>query len=254
MAEELRLEAALLAANVRMHRRHLEEARDYRFDDLDGCLLFVGQAPYDASLLAPDGRSLRCEDFAERLRQLCAGRRLLHKAHPLAPDFAGQERQALERISGQSVSVCQQNAYQILSGEDDIQLVGISSGLLQEAPWFDKTAHVLFQPFVPLAGMPGATEGRQPFRQVRFQSFLAPAFWHRVLAPERPAPRLAALPELAHHHAREVLDHWWDYSKVLTWERTLPYEAFMRGGGAAHRQRLAALEAVGGSGRDDERG
>lgn len=241
--EELRLEAAVLGANVRMHKARLESERGFVFDDLDGGLLFVGQAPYDASLLAPDGRSLRVGDFADRLRELSRGRHLLHKGHPFALDFAQQERAALQHITGQVPRSCQQNAYQILSSEEDVALVGISSSLLQEACWFDKIATVLYQPFVPLAQ--AATPAAHEYQQVHFHTLLSPAFWHQVLNPERPAPRLAALPQLAHHHARETLDHWWDYSKVMTWERQLPYESFLRGGGALMGQRIETLEQMG---------
>lgn len=241
--EELRLEAALLGANVRMHKARLESERGFTSENLDGALLFIGQAPYDASLIAPDGRSLRCTDFADELLELCQGRRLLHKPHPFALEFAQEERKALERITGQAPLACQQNAYQILSSEDNVTLVGISSGLLQEACWFDKTAHLLYRPFVPLVS-PDASATADTYQQIHFQTLLSPAFWHQVLAPERPAPRLARLPTFAHNHARETLDQWWDYSKVMTWERAFTHEAFMRGGGSALRQRVEKLESL----------
>lgn len=239
--EELRLEAAVLGANVRLHKGRLQSERGLVFDDLDDGLLFVGQAPFDASLLAPNGKSLRVDDFADQLRELSRGRRLLHKSHPFALDFAQQERFALKHITGQMPLSCQQNAYQILSSEENVELVGISSGLLQEACWFDKVATTLYQPFVPLAQT--AAPAADGYQQVHFHKLLSPAFWHQVLSPQRPSPRLAALPQLAHHHARETLDQWWDYSKVMTWERTFPYETTMRGGGANLRQRIEALES-----------
>jgi len=243
--EELRLEVALLAANGRFHRARLENERGFTFENLDGALLFVGQAPYDASLLAPEGRSLRCTDFADELRELCRGRRLLHKGHPFALDCAQEEREALQYITGQTPEPCQQNAYQILSSEDDVALAGISSSLLQEAGWFGKTAHLLYQPFVPLAYPDAAaTPSADTYQQIHFQTLLSPAFWHQVLAPERPAPRLARLPPVAHNHAREIFDHWWDYSKVMTWERVLPYESFMRSGGGLLVSRLEKLERL----------
>lgn len=242
--EEIRLEAALLASNVRMHQRRLEDERGWHFDSLHNSLIFVGQAPYDASLLCEGGHPLRCADFAEQLQTLSKGRRVLHKAHPFALEFSEQERSELARITGQSVDSCQQSAYQILSAHDDVELVGISSGLLQEASWFGKRAHTLFRPFVPLRNKESACIAA--YRQVHFHSFISPAFWHALLTPEQPAPRLATLPLLAHNHARETLDHWWDYSKVMTWERTLPYEAFMRSGGAQLKRKVDALN-MGGS-------
>lgn len=244
MEEEIRLEASLLAANIRMHQIRMEDERGYQFENLQDCLIFIGQAPFDASLLAPDGRSVRCADYSLRLQQLAKGRRLLHKAHPFALDFAEQERIALERITDQSVTPCQLSAYQILSSRDDVELVGLSSGMLQEASYFNKPSHVLFQPFVPIASE--ASESSDFYQQIHFHTFFSPGFWHQVLTPDRPEPRLKALPALAHNHAREVLDHWWDYSKVMTWERAFSYESFMRSGGASIKRRIEMLEQASG--------
>jgi hypothetical protein len=238
--DELRLEAGLLRANVQMHRRLLESEGRHVFEDLDGVLLFIGQAPYDASLLAEHGHPCRADDFADRIVDACRGRRLMHKVHPFATQHADEQRGLLARITGQQPGACQQNAYQILSGDDAVTLIGISSGLLQEARWFDKDAVMLHRPYVDL--MPFADGGGGAFQQVHFHHLLSPAFWHQLLAPAGPAPALAALPPLPHHHARETLDQWWDYSKVLTWERSLPYEAFVRSGGALLQQRVRALE------------
>jgi hypothetical protein len=238
--DELRLEAGILRANVQMHRRRLESERAYAFDDLDGAVLFVDQAPYDASLLTEQGRPCRAEDFADRLRDACAGRRLLYKAHPFATQHALEQCTLLEHITGQRPQACVQNAYQILSGDDDVRLIGLSSGMLQEAPWFGKDSVLLFRPFVELGGTGDPSDAT--FRQVHFHRLLSPAFWHALLAPARPAPALPSLTPLPHHHARETLDHWWDYSKVLTWERVFPYEAFVRSGGGILRQRVGALE------------
>jgi len=245
MEEELRLEAASLAAGVRMHQMRLQENGRYSYN-LDGCLIFVGQAPYDASLLAPDPllspdrSALCCNDFADSLRALAKNRQVQHKPHPFAADFAHEERAALEAIIAQPVGTCFQNAYQILSSEDDVHLVGISSGLLQEAAWFGKTAHTLYQPFVPLAS--GQEQDLGSFQQVHFHKWLSPGFWHAVLAPQRQAPRLMEITPLAHHYARETLDQWWDHLKVMTWEKSLPIESFERSGGSVLRQRIEALE------------
>lgn len=240
--EEIRLEASMLAANVRMHMRELEEYGRYQFASLDDCLLYIGQTPSDASLLAKDRGTLRCNDYADRISQLCSGRRLIYKEHPLASGFAQVERSLLEKITGQTPQQCLLNAYQILSAHDDVELAGISSGLLQEAPWFGKTAHVFFRPFVPLvaSGGIGIANG---YQQVHFQSYLSPAFWCKVMAPERATSfPIIALQPLAHHHARETFNQWWDYSKTLIWQRNLWMEGFERSGGGSLRQRIEALE------------
>lgn len=255
LPEELRLEAALLSANIRMHLRRLHEIGELSLQEegvLDDSLIFVGQAPYDASILCPrKGRPLRCNDFAEQLRALANGRRVMYKAHPFASEFGKQECAMLSEILGRQVEAMQANAYQLLSCADTLQLVGISSGLLQEASWFDKEAHILFQPFVPLAFEGSEQLASSQYQQIRFQQLVAPAFWHRVLTPTQDPPRLAALPPVSHHHARETFDQWWDYEKVLTWRRSLPYAMFERLGGGLLRQRIEAIEQWIGSGGSD---
>jgi hypothetical protein len=238
--DELRLEAAILSANVRMHQRRLRDERGYRFTSLEGGIVVIGQAPYDASVIAPDRQQLRFEDFSDQVRALCKERNLLYKPHPKAAESAPEEIARLRRIIGKAPTICLQNAYQILSTREDVELLGISSGLLQEAQWFGKTSHTLFQHFVPLAYE--REESELAYQQIHFRTLLSPQFWHQFLSPEREAPRLASLPAVAHHHARETFDHWWDYSKVLLWERSFPIEAFTRSGGGLVHERLARVE------------
>lgn len=243
--EELRLEAAFLGANLRLHRHRLEAQKRYRFD-LDGCLIFVGQHPSDPALIGRDGRFLRCTDFADRLRELARGRRILHLAafedsHEFK--FADQERNALSNLLGVNVAPCRQSTYQVLSAADDVVLTGISATALQEAAWFGKVAHLLGEPAAALPDLDGAaSDDHELYLPVRFADLTAPAFWHAILAPQAPAPTLARLPALDRHHARETLDAWSEYEKVLTWNRPLALGAFERSGGGALRQKLHALE------------
>jgi len=239
--EELRLEAGALAANVRMHRRRYEEVGQPG-PSLGRSLVFIGQAPYDASLLTPSGVPLRCEQLIEQLLQRLDGRRLLHKPHPLSMEFGVTERQTLERLTGLPVATCHLNAYQLLTCDDDVELIGLSSGLLQEAAWFGRAAHTLFRPYVPLA-TPGVMD-LEYFQQVHFANWCSPGFWHRLLAPQRTPPLLDKLPGLPLHYGRETLDQWWDYAKVLTWQRALPNEIFLRAGGQQLRNELSQLQCT----------
>lgn len=239
---EVRLEAALLAANVRMQQRRLEDDAGFQFDSVDGALVYIGQTEFDSSLVSPDGCFLRCADFESEIRSLSRKRRVIYKPHPLAFNFAVQERIALEDIVGKPVENINLNAYQLLSSHADFELVGISSGLLQEAKWFDKLAHILYRPFVPIASEVSIEPDK--YQQVSFHTLASPEFWHNLLTPEREKPAVPSLPIKAHNHAREVFDLWWDYSKVMTWQRTIPYESFMRAGGAGLQDRLDRLERL----------
>lgn len=238
--EEIKLEASILAANIRMHQAHLKEINNFHFQTLENSLIFIGQSPNDASLISPNGCYLRISDFTEKLQKLGVGKNIIYKPHPYAGDFSVKEKEVLEGIFHKNIEYCHQNAYQLLSSHENFELVGISSGLLQESSWFGKKAHMLSQPFIPLtqSDKPKSNE----YLQIHFHQMISPGFWHSFLDPRRPLPRINNLPFLTNNLARETIGLWWDYSKVMTWERGFIQEAFMRGGGANLYQRVAALE------------
>lgn len=254
---ELRLEASMLAANQHAHRLDLEECNRYVYN-LDACLLFVGQHPQDAALLSPMNQAfLSCADFSEELRELARGKKVLHmldtrnipQSALLEVGYLGGfeglaklERDALAAILGVPVKRCLQNIYQVLSSHDDVELAGISAPALQEAAWFEKTAHTLFRPHTPLENAHGLPE--ESYVQIRFQDLLTPAFWHTTLAPDAPPPKPSALPELERNLARTALNNWGDYEKVTTWERPLHHASFERSGGVLLRQRIEKLEHI----------
>lgn len=251
--EEFRLEAALLEANLHAHRLDVEEGFRYTFS-LDACLVFVGQHPEDMALLQPNGQSLQCKDFSQNLQLLAQEKTVLHLLdtrnlarsalfgqHQIGglDSLARQERESLQKILGRPVKACQQNIYQVLSSHDDVELVGISSPALQEAPWFGKKAHTLFQPYTPLTNVDTAQAG---YLQVRFNDILKPVFWHSVLSPEKSPPKIAALPNLERNQARIALNNWGGYEQVMTWERPLHHASFERSGGGQLRKRIENLE------------
>ncbi len=240
--EEVSLEAAALSASVRKLFFDLEKRGQYSFD-MDNTLVYIGQTSFDAAIIGPDGRHLRCQDFADRLQSLTTqtSKRLLYKPHPYDDGFATEERQALEAITGRSIPQCLNNSYQLLGSTASVEFISISSGLLQEALFFGKTVHWLHKPHVPLA-YPDDVRQEGHFLQVHFENIQSPGFWHQILMPEKPAPRLSRLPTLAPNYGRELLDTWWDYSKHKIWQRTLPIESFERSGGGLLRNRIEALE------------
>ena len=239
--EELRLEAGLLSANMRIHRAQLEESMRHTFN-LDGTLIYLWQAPWDTSLLQPDGRVLHISDFANPLKDLARGRRLLFMrdfTDTHTADLLEKERAALSALLDQPIQFCPQNIYQVLTGHDDSELVSINTGAHQEASYFHKPSHAFAPPVTPLTSHTGLAG----YLQVHFQDILAPAFWHQILAPHTAAPHLPRLPMLDRQHARESMNDWGEYEKVLTWERLLPWQAYRRLGGIAADKRIAALEA-----------
>ncbi|PWF21228.1 hypothetical protein DD235_15530 [Corticimicrobacter populi] len=246
-ADDLRLEAAFLGANLRAHRNRLNEARRHTFD-LNNTLVYVSQSLRDEALIAADGHFLRVVEFADRLRALCKERQLLclvDHSDIYSAQRCETERRELSAMMGYEVKACHQHTYQILSAHDDTEIVGIAAPALYEAPWFGKTAHWLGRPLTPLADeYPAAAEG---YLQVGFDSILAPAFWHAILTPDAPSPRPSRLPGFGRHYGRELLEEWGDHERILNWERLLPWQSFERSGGIVLRRRITELERAQGS-------
>lgn len=240
--DEIRLDAGLLNANMCAHRARLSTRLRHMFD-LEGKLIYLWQPHWDLNLLKPDGYVHHFRDFADQLHSLARHRELLFMmdfSHAPSTTLADQARQALSSLLEKTVQACPQSLYQILSADEDVQLVGINTSRLQEAEWFDKKAHFLTPFATPLTT--SDLPEQEGYLQVHFQDLFAPAFWHQLLNPTAPPPRVPQLPSLDRHLGRELLDSWGDYEKVLHWERGLPWMAFERSGGRVLRSRIAALE------------
>lgn len=240
--DEIRLEATALSASALKQRWDLDRRGTYPMD-LDDTLIYVGQTSFDAAIIGESGNYLHCRDFAEPLRALAAKpwRKIMYKPHPFDDGFAAEEHKVLEAVMQRPVSPCLNNSYQVMGSTARVEFVSISSGVLQEAAFFDKPAHWLHRPLVPLA-WPHEAHRAGHYLQIRFDDILAPSFWHRILDPDRPAPHVPRLPALTANHGREVLDTWWDYSKFKVWQRNFWSEAFERSGGGFLRHRVESLE------------
>ncbi|WP_323011598.1 hypothetical protein [Castellaniella sp.] len=245
--EELRLEAALLAANMGIHRGRRAENLCYYFD-LEDAFIYVGQHRLDSALWTRQGRYLQCTDYAERLYELARGHRVLYLADwgmNLKPEenvetVAAQARSELSKALGLQVDPCPQSIYQVLSAHENFILAGLSAPALQEAIWFDrKNVHQMVPSEVSLDG--DGISAADAYSQIHFQDFIAPGFWHCLLTPSAQLPRVARLSALSHRCGRETLELWGDYEKALTWQRTVPLAIFERSGGGLLRERVDDL-------------
>lgn len=233
--ESLKLEASQLVASIRAHRRKLEKLNTY-FSDLEKTTVIIApdhQYPahdIDINVLPP------LTAFAEQLQQIDTNRRILYK--PANDEDPTAMLAWLSALLKAPVKLCHQSSYQLLCFHDDIQLVGTSANILQEADWFSKDAVQLLPPLTPLDS---TLEKGNAFKQLPFHVILSPEFWSAIAHHSPHAlPVQPMLPE--HLCAREIFDSWGDYEKVMTWCRTQPYLSFIRSGGGALGERVSALE------------
>lgn len=224
-AATLMSEACLLSAQVRYRRRY-----DPAQPRLDDALVWIGQTGEDASLLDDSGRFVRAMQFADTLRELASGRRLLYRGHPLAGDFAREELAQLRAICGAEVAECPIDTYELLAMDDDVAFVGLSSGVLQEAEWFGKQAVALHPPLC----RPSFDATHDPAQHLLVAShvFMSEPIWAAVL--DVPARERAVVLPPRPNHLRELVNTWWGYATLQLRHSSFHRELMaLHGGGAA---------------------
>lgn len=233
-ATEVAAEAALLAAKLRYRLRYEPIAGAMN----DQCI-YIGQTERDASLITDDGRFVRAADYAQTLKQLAASGPLHYKPHPFAGDFARQEQAALEQITGRKVSICEADTYELLAREDKILLVGLSSGVLQEAAWFGREAYALFRPICePRFDAAPDTRG---YLHVASHQCMSQPMWSALLGTPGEQPPLKLPPRP--NHLRELHNTWWGYSTAMLRHSDFQREATVLSGGTRQADALRRCEA-----------
>jgi hypothetical protein len=227
-------EAALLAAKLRYPLRY-QPVRGA----MDEQCVYIGQTESDASLLRDDGRFVRAIDYADTLKKLAVAGPLYYKPHPMGGEFAKQEVLALERITHKKVLTCEADTYELLAREDKIILVGLSSGVLQEAAWFGREAYALFRPICETRF--DATHDSNGCLQIASHQFMSQPLWSALLGSAGAQPPLV-MPARA-NHLRELHNTWWGYSTAMLRNSEFQREANAIAGTTRQAEALRRCEA-----------
>ncbi|MEK8048930.1 hypothetical protein AACH10_01615 [Ideonella sp. DXS22W] len=230
---ELVAEASQMAARARLRRRGESQLR-LPADPV----IFVGQPECEASLVQADGRIVRASDHAETLQRLARTGPMLYLADPRAGDFARIERETLERLIGQRVPLCEMDAYELLACDDEITLVGLSSGVLLEAQWFARKAYALHGTSATPSFEPMPTP--DGYLQIASHTLLGEALWSAALQqPLREEPIVVA-PRA--NLLRELRNDWAGYAEATLRGSALVREAFAQAGGLRQADALRRAE------------
>lgn len=231
---EVAAEAALLAARLRYRLRYQATA-----GLMEQQCVWIGQTESDASLLDENGRFVRAEHHAQTLKQLAASGPLHYRPHPMAGDFARREREAIEQITGRKALLCELDTYELLAREENMILVGLSSGVLQEAAWFGREAYALFRPI----STPRFDVEHDPAGclQIASHVFMSQPLWSALMDSPGQQPPLVLPPRP--NHLRELHNTWWGYSTTMLRHSEFHREAFALAGGQRQSEALKRCEA-----------
>lgn len=211
-------EACLPASDIEQYAAQLKAAFRYRqrmqgrmdtFGE-ENSIIFVGQTGVDQSLIHR-GRFLRVSDMAKDLGTLFYGRHVVYLPHPSAAEEHIAEEISLLRELAPTVSMASHNCYDLLCDERMISLVGISSGLLQEAAFFGRNAVTLHHPVCPL-NFRDRIETPGGFYQFPFETFTCKTFLQATLDQQgKIVP--STLSQIRTNNLRELHDVWWGYAE-----------------------------------------
>ncbi|WP_269524314.1 hypothetical protein [Coraliomargarita parva] len=174
-ASVFRFEADLLKARLRHMQRFKLGGVPLR-----GAAVFVGQTEADASLLR-EGHSnyLRLSDYEGELKEIARTRDVIYyKAHPMASRFHVKNEMQILKKHFKSCRRIYENAYSLLSLEDEFLLVGISSGCLSEAEYFGKNALFLHEPLYRFYEESGSLPVPGYYSNWSARDFLSPGVWY----------------------------------------------------------------------------
>lgn len=145
--------------------------------DFHDSLVFIGQTASDAALISPPGRLLTVSDYTDQLKVLAEGKnRIYYHSHPFGGEHQTHEVQVLGEIIGREILQTELSTNMLLAIEPGALLTGISSGLLQEAHYFNQRSEILFRPVCPL-------EGESAYAQFYIADLMSPDFWRNVMFP-----------------------------------------------------------------------
>ncbi|MFH5925787.1 hypothetical protein [Roseomonas xinghualingensis] len=194
--------AGLLAATALKFRPDLRPSAE---------TLVVGQTRIDRALVR-GGRIVDLSDFAPALRKVVGDGGVTFKPHPYAHSDFGL---LATGISLRAMNITHENVYALMVSEGLRQVVGVSSSVLVEAPYFGLEAHILYQsPF----DIPGCRADAVPGQHLSIIDEWADAdFWRRILAPLVPVTRPDGQRFRRPPNAlRTSLRNFWGYNELTT--------------------------------------
>lgn len=202
---EIETEAQLLCASFRHRERY--DRRDIASNGT-APVYFVGQTPNDASIIV-EQKAFRLTDAVHFLAERLNGRQVVYLKHPWAPAQHIQAETSLLASVCKSLFMTDANSYDLLCSEAPAEFIGISSGLLQEAAFFDKKATAILPHVCPLA--PDDGPSATGYYQFTFGMFMSGEFWRSILAGHS-FIRRDTTGNLKPNQLRELHDVWWGYA------------------------------------------
>lgn len=215
--QELRLEANFIKASI-VHNSYKESAIK---SSIENRVYFIGQTKQDSSLITEEGFFCRVGHFSVQIRNLVGLREVFYVPHPYSGGWSKEEKKSLEKIIGRKVKVSCRNIYSLLADGSGSEFFSISSGVIQEANFFDKKAVSLLDPICDFRDKDAA--------HIRFVDLVSPRFWADFLEVPKTSLVVERIPYVPENMMRRLHNSWWGYSDYLMQNDNFWWRAFRYG-------------------------
>lgn len=192
---EIRVESGLIRAKVR-HNTKGERITE-------GCV-FVGQTSNDASIVGENGEFLTLNNFRNKVYEISKRKKIFYKKHPYSESYKDEVR-IIEEITGYRPEIIDDNIYELLAGNNNLEFCSISSGTLQEANFFNKKTIFLYKPICNL--------NDNNILHCYAMDFTSLALWEDIITGKNKQLRMNN--PIDRNYMRELHGSWWGYDKFL---------------------------------------
>jgi len=211
-----RREVREIAGRLRASGVHKERCRAKRGDSFEHALFFVGQTPCDATVVK-DGEYVRIEAYRKAIAEAAADAPMFYLPHPAAPqDHADYELGVLKSVNP-SCGVLRRNIYDLMCAEEPFSFIGLSSGALQEAPFFGKKASSFLPPICPVRFSDDPES--QGYVQLPLDVFLSEDFIRLAFGDASRVPARQTLLQIRPHQLRDLHNVWWAFADHIVGEK-----------------------------------
>jgi hypothetical protein len=202
---EIKIEAGLIKAKILNSKFNLESLSEIKDN-----IVFIGQTKNDASLIEGDGKFLCVNDFKEKIIEICNNKKVYYKPHPYELEYMDEVNKLCD-ILGQEIIIINDDIYSILGTSNDLILVAISSGVTQEASFFNKKSYCLHIPVCTYNGIDDF--------HCRFHLFSSVGFWFDIFNVKNDNKSSI----FVENEMRNLHNAWFGYSDFI-----LKYDSFRR--------------------------
>lgn len=135
--QQLKFEAGLVKSKIRHDQKGLK---------IQNGLIYLAQTHDDASIISTNNKFLKIQDFEKNIKDISLLGKVYYKPHPYSLVNQKYELNIFKDILGYKPNIIKDNIYNLLAADNNLNFLGISSGALQEAEFFDKKSFTLYKP------------------------------------------------------------------------------------------------------------